>query len=167
MVSARGAWTKLVEKIASPKKRVARPQRVLDAIDPSVPQRFQVQLDLPPEVLSPNYTPGHWAPKRRATRRYRHSCGVIFLRSRPKGWKACAVELDVIYICPKGSFGYVAHDIQNAIAALKAGVDALADVEIIPTDSNKYLRWGRVDLITTAKDAGDRKPSVIVTVRRA
>jgi hypothetical protein len=143
----------------------AQPQR-LDAADPSVLRLFVAELDLPPQMLSPNVTPGHWAMKRAATRKYRRDCGVIFLRSKPRGWTACAVVIDVTFVCPPGSPGYMPKDVQNAIASLKANIDALTDARVIPDDVAKYLQWGRFDLINTAARAEGRHIGVTITVRR-
>lgn len=169
-MSVRAAWTRAVKRMLGeeqpkPVRVRAEPLRLQPA-DPSVPCLFVAELDLPPQMLSPNVTPGHWALKRAATRKYRRDCGVIFLRSKPRGWEPCAVVLDVIFVCPPGSPGYMPKDVQNAIAALKAGIDALSDARIIPDDEEKFLQWGRFDLINTAARAEGRHIGVSITVRK-
>lgn len=100
--------------------------------------------------------------KVRATRRYRKHCGYAFLAAKPRGWAPAKVVIDVEYRCSKAAEGYVARDIQNAISALKSGVDALADVGVIPNDSKEWLRWGVFNLVTTMNPKGD---GVTVIVR--
>jgi Holliday junction resolvase RusA-like endonuclease len=103
-----------------------------------------------------------WA-RMKATRSYRRTCGVLFRQAMPVGWLAGPVEIDMEYRCSKGAVGYVARDLQNVIAAMKAGIDALVDAGIAPNDSKKYLAWGHVSLITTKSAKAD---GVTITVRR-
>lgn len=170
-MNMRAAWTRVVKRArgeaAPTKSRVRHAPLQLVPADPSVAGLFIVELDLPPKILSPNVTTAHWAPKRAATRKYRRDCGVIFLRSKPRGWMPCAVVIDVVYVCPPGCVGYAPHDVQNAIASLKGNVDALADAGIIPDDEEKYLRWGKFDLANTTARAEGKHIGVTITVRRA
>lgn len=93
--------------------------------------------------------------KARATKKYRHDCGYRLLAAKPRGWARCAVVIDVEYRCSRDANGYAPRDVQNAIAALKAGIDGMADAGIIPGDSKKFLSWGRFDLVTTMNPKGD------------
>lgn len=102
----------------------------------------------------------------KTVRSYRKTCGVWFLKAKPAGWKPCKVAIEVEYRCPRGADGYVAFDVQNAIAALKPGLDAMADVGIVPSDSHEFVQWGAVRLITQAAAMKGKTPGVTLTIRR-
>lgn len=122
---------------------------------------FSVDLPLPPKLLSPNVR-AHWAKKHRATRDHRYDCAMLARSTKPKGWEACAVSLEVEYRCARDALGYVARDVQNAMAALKAAIDGLIDAGIAPNDSKKWLQWDRFNLVTRKHPKGD---GVTVIVR--
>lgn len=103
--------------------------------------------------------------KRRASRKYRRDCGYAFMAVKPRDWKPSKVVVDVEYRCPRGAPGYVAFDVQNAIAALKSGIDALADVGVIETDHHENVRWGRFELITQQRQMRGLIPGVTLIVR--
>jgi hypothetical protein len=129
---------------------------------------FTAQLDLPPAILSPNVTGAHWSAKTSAIRAYRKACWVAFWSARPSAWVRGPVELEVEYRCPRGSNGYVAYDVQNAMAAMKAGIDALVDAGVVETDSHHNVRWGRFTLITRADEmrARGKHPGITIIVSR-
>ena len=91
---------------------------------------MMISLPYPPTTLSPNARK-HWAVKSRATRGYRYDCAMS-AKSQGLG----KLEGDMLYLrvifCPPNKRR---RDYDNAIAAFKAGQDALADVTGID-DSN-------------------------------
>lgn len=108
----------------------------------------------------------HWSVKVKTTRVYRKACWFVFWSARPSLWEKGPVELEVEYRCPKGSVGYVAYDVQNAMTALKAGIDGLVDAGVVETDSHRNLQWGRFRLVTRLEDMAGKAPGVTVIVRR-
>lgn len=123
-----------------------------------------IELPLPPKVLSPNVR-SHWGAKARATKAYRAGCcEMADAAVRRARWIAGRVVLDVEYRCSQKSAGYVAKDVQNAISAMKAGVDGLVDAGVAENDSKAHLTWGIFDLVTRKSAKGD---GITVTVRRA
>lgn len=121
-----------------------------------------IELPLPPKTLSPNVR-AHWATKAEATKDHRFSCGVLARAQMPRGWVACAVEIDMQYRCSRRAEGAVVKDVQNALSAMKAAVDGLVDAGIAPNDSKKWLTWGAVSLITVKSSKGD---GVTIIVRK-
>lgn len=77
------------------------------------------------------------------------------------------VRIDVEYRCHKGADGYQPRDHDNCAGSLKAGIDGLVDARAIWLDSRKWLTWGEVRLLTTAKEveATGKPAGVTVTVR--
>ena len=122
---------------------------------------FALDLPLPPKLLSPNVR-AHWGAKHRATRDHRYDCAMLARAGKPRGWEPCAVSLEVEYRCSAKAAGYIARDVQNATAALKAMVDGLVDAGIAPNDSKKWLQWDRFNLVTRKHPRGD---GVTVIVR--
>jgi Holliday junction resolvase RusA-like endonuclease len=125
-----------------------------------------IELPLPPKALSPNHvvrTKGRYHAKRRATKDYRLVCAMTADAAIPRSWLAGRVVLDVEYRCAKKALGYVARDMQNALSAMKAGVDGLIDAGVAPNDSKAFLSWGALSLITRQSPKGD---GITVTVRR-
>lgn len=127
---------------------------------------FTAELPLPPDELSPNKR-SHWAAKARATKAYREACAWAFKAAMPKSWQPCAVVIDVEYRAHRACGGYHPRDLQNAVAALKAGVDGAIDAAVIPSDGRRWLAWGMFDLIATKRDLAGRAVGVSVCVRRA
>lgn len=122
-----------------------------------------IELPLPPKVLSPNVKT-HWGKKTRATKAYRSDCAdIAFVEVRRAAWVPRRVVLDVEYRCSQKAAGYVAKDVQNAISAMKAGVDGLVDAGVAENDSKAHITWGAFDLVTRKSAKGD---GVTVTVRR-
>lgn len=99
-------------------------------------------------------------------RSYRKACAIWFYKAKPAGWQPCKVFIEIEYRCPRDSDGYVAFDVQNAIAALKPGLDAMTDMRIVPSDSHEFVQWGAFRLITQAAAMKGKTPGVTVTVRR-
>lgn len=82
-----------------------------------------VYLPWPPAALWPNFrSRSHW-PRTAAVKRYRHDCHMLMLADagRPKG---VGLTLAVTFHpLPRGP----APDLDNCIAAFKAGQDGIAD----------------------------------------
>ncbi len=113
-----------------------------------------VKLPLPPSECSQNFH-GDWRRRMRVTKQYREKCGWAWLSAaKAAGWvQQQSVEVEAVYCCYSKCEGYKARDIQNAIGAMKPAIDAMVDAGIIPGDTKNHLDWGRVELLTTMKDA--------------
>lgn len=83
-------------------------------------------LPWPPSALSPNHRHAHWSTLARARRRFRTACAITALSqganrlAGPPG--ALAVHLR--FIPPDRR----RRDLDNCLASMKSGLDALADV---------------------------------------
>ena len=120
---------------------------------------------LPPKALSPNARV-HYMARARATRYYRTRCFVIARNHLlGSGWVPGRVEIDMEYRCPKGSDGYVAMDLANAMSATKALIDGMVDAGVMPNDSRKYLTWGRMELIPHKNPMGEGVTVIVRAVR--
>jgi crossover junction endodeoxyribonuclease RusA len=86
---------------------------------------MQVTLPFPPKELNPNQR-NHWSVLARAKKRYRELCWVLALKAgltpeAVKGWEAADVHLNFYPPDRRGRDG------DNMLAAMKAGIDGLAD----------------------------------------
>lgn len=151
------------------------PECALPAVAPQVAPAFlfEVDLPLPPKMLSPNVS-AHWAVKARAVKKYREDCGVLVKMAMRKA-KALSsgpaerAVVDIEYRCHRESFGYAAKDTQNAISALKAAIDGMVDAGVVKSDSAKRVSWGSVLLVTTKRNLErmGKKEGVTLTLRSA
>lgn len=108
-----------------------------------------MQLDLtlpwPPIILSPNARPGrHWGPLARAKKSYRWACAYT-ARSQGAGRlepapDALAVHLR--FVPPDRRH----RDLDNCIAAMKSGLDGLADV--LGVDDSRWKFYPPPELAT-------------------
>lgn len=82
---------------------------------------MNVTLTWPPAKLSPN-SRAHWASKARAAASHKQDCAILAMGAglRALGWDAMAVSLT---FCPPDRR---ARDMDNMLAAMKAGLDGLA-----------------------------------------
>ena len=93
----------------------------------------EITLDLPypPPLLSPNsHKP--WQAKARAVKAYRWDCFVAAAEQRNAvqyPLKA-PVEAHIVFVYVKG----VPMDVDNALAAFKAGLDGICDTRLIEND---------------------------------
>lgn len=94
-----------------------------------------IHLPFPPAKLSPNART-HWAVKARAFKQYKLQCGMLLSvhRSALKGRDSFALRF-----CPPDARR---RDIDNMLAAFKAGIDALSDVTGVD-DSKFSLALGK------------------------
>ena len=108
-----------------------------------------IELPLPPRALSSNGSHGHWSKKNRAAQDYRLECKILALMD-------CRVRLlDRRRMRVSYAFGikgarktgvYCPRDIPNALAAFKAGQDALVDAGVLVDDSAKWMELGTVTI---------------------
>lgn len=95
---------------------------------------------LPPRQLSPN-SRGHWARKLSPTRVYRREVGMLALSAmRKQNWTpnehfAPSVLLEFNVTALKGDGLYRPKDVDNAVAAFKAGLDGMTDAGCWSDDS--------------------------------
>jgi crossover junction endodeoxyribonuclease RusA len=89
---------------------------------PSKPSPDKLVLPWPPRPLSPNARE-HWAVVGGAKKRYRLAC---FMLARQMDWafpEEGPIHLDIEFVPPNKR----AHDLDNCLAAIKAGLDGVAD----------------------------------------
>lgn len=131
------------------------------------------RLPLPPLSVSPNVASHrHWRQRADGTAEYRMLAKGCFNRDKPSGWSATRVVVSMDYYCTKTSRGYRPRDTMNAIAAMKAAIDGMADAGIVPNDSKRFVSWGGLRLFTTREESAaapdwmrvDRDGCVILTV---
>lgn len=95
---------------------------------------MNVTLPFPPKELNPNNKP-HWAVLARVKKKYRELCWVLALKSgltpeAIQGWERASVHLD--FYAPDRRH----RDDDNMLAAMKAGIDGIADA--LGMDDNKF-----------------------------
>lgn len=78
----------------------------------------------PPRALSPNARHAHWATLARAKRAYRGACAWAARQQGAARIDAPALAVSMTFVPPDRR----ARDLDNCIAAMKAGIDGLADV---------------------------------------
>lgn len=105
-----------------------------------------IELPFPPATLNPNHRP-HWATKARAFKSYKKGCLLILSQYRKQLAGRDRFELR---FCPPDNRR---RDLDNIVAAFKAGIDALA--EISGVDDSRFS-------LTIAK--GDPRPDGAVVV---
>lgn len=127
-------------------------------------ESFTVDLPLPPKSLSPNARV-HWGVRAKATKIYREACYVLFSIAKPKDWKAGQVWIDMRYQAFRGCGGYHAKDQANAQSSTKALIDGMQDAGVMPSDSHKWLRWRKFELVSRERECKGVH-GVFVTVTR-
>lgn len=84
---------------------------------------MRVTLPWPPAALSPNAR-AHWATKSRAAKAYRHACATLARAARlPVPVAAGRLHVVLEFVPPDRR----ARDRDNMLAAMKSGLDGLAD----------------------------------------
>ena len=82
----------------------------------------KVVLPWPPRTLSPNARE-HWGAVANAKKKYRLAAYMLAKQSKWDFPADGAIHLDIEFIPPNRR----AHDLDNCLAAIKAGLDGLAD----------------------------------------
>lgn len=116
--------------------------------------RYQIELPLPPKALSTNGNKGSWRRKHNAVKAYRAACATL-LRAGVGRRLSTPVTWHQDYYASRADSAlglYHPKDEENAISALKAARDALADAGLIASDSRKHLRLGQCRLFSTARE---------------
>lgn len=85
---------------------------------------MQIILPWPPRALNPNSRHGHWATLARAKRAYRLDCALTARAQGLRPVDCSRLRVAVVFHPPDRR----RRDLDNCIAALKAGLDGLADV---------------------------------------
>lgn len=87
-----------------------------------------LHLPLPPKEASPNWR-GHWAPKAKATNRYRWNCKIVALAKGMKHRGPTTVRYSFHFK------DWRRRDPDNLVASMKAALDGIRDSGMIPDDS--------------------------------
>lgn len=82
-----------------------------------------IKLPWPPAAMSPNGAHGHWAGKSSAAKAYKLACWAVCKERDVRPVEASSVDVTVIF-CPPSLRRY---DLDNALARIKQGLDAVAD----------------------------------------
>ena len=108
-------------------------------------------LAFPPRDLNPNEHTHRWA-KAAAAKNYRYACKVdaLNVRNRKSITLQAPVKAVVTFCC-----GTRMWDLDNCIAAFKAGMDGIVESGLIPDDSPDVLQ---VEYLVT----GGKKRNVVV-----
>lgn len=95
--------------------------------------QIKVTIPLPPKALHPNARP-HWGTKARAAAQYRRDARLASLealgRKRPR-WARATIQATFYHRTTRSRL-----DGDNALAAIKAALDALQDAGVLATDRN-------------------------------
>lgn len=110
------------------------------------PMTLSFVLPWPPAALSPNNNP-HWAVRARAKRSYRSACAWTARAQGAKRLSAEALALRIVFVPPCRR----ARDLDNCVAAMKAGFDGLADV--LGVDDSRW-RWEPAPIIAVGEIGG-------------
>ena len=85
---------------------------------------LSLTLPWPPKALSPNTRHSHWAQLANAKRRYRQACALTARSQGASRMESDDLALSMTFVPPNRH----ARDLDNCIAAMKSGLDGLADV---------------------------------------
>lgn len=104
---------------------------------------MQIVLPWPPAALNPNARHSHWSQLAKAKRRYRAACA---LQARAQGCGLIAADRLTVHLrfTPPDRR---TRDDQNLIAAMKSGLDGLADVLGVD-DSRWHVTHDPIDTST-------------------
>lgn len=101
---------------------------------------LHVTLPWPPRELSPNARHAHWSSLARAKRRYRAACHLEALAGHCRRMAHhTRLHLHLAFVPPDRR----ARDLDNCIAAMKAGLDGLADV--LGVDDSRWALTAELD----------------------
>lgn len=91
-----------------------------------------LSLPWPPRALSPNTRHGHWSSLARAKKSFRQACAFTARSQGATRIEAPEAAVSLVFVPPDRR----ARDLDNLIAAMKAGLDGLADV--ISIDDSRW-----------------------------
>lgn len=103
---------------------------------------LRVILPWPPRALSPNSRPPHWSVLAKAKRAYRQAC---HLEAMAAGWRKGTFAPDdrlhvrLVFVPPDRR----RRDLDNLIAAMKSGLDGLADA--LGVDDSRWTLTCAID----------------------
>jgi crossover junction endodeoxyribonuclease RusA len=97
-------------------------------------ERRGVKLTLPwpPAGLSPNARHAHWSTLAREKKRFRNACAMTARQQGAAKLEADRIAVSLRFVPPDRR----ARDLDNCIAAMKSGLDGLADV--IGVDDSRW-----------------------------
>lgn len=110
------------------------------------------RTELPPRACSSNGNKGSWRKKHAATAQYRYEVTVDVMNTLDGGrWQTDKARVSLVFGIKGGKkvMRYQPRDVTNALAAFKAGFDAMVDEELFPDDSRKHLALGTVSIDAT------------------
>lgn len=81
-------------------------------------------LPWPPSALSPNARHSHWSALSKAKKSYRSACALTALSQGATKIKADRLHVTLTFVPPTRA----RRDADNCLAAMKSGLDGLADV---------------------------------------
>ena len=106
-----------------------------------------VIVPLPPRGLSPNYK-GAWRTHAKIKKDYRAAVALCVLGHKP-ATGMCEVSLTFGIKNARKLGLWCPRDVDNAIAAFKAGFDGLTDARVIMNDDRKHMSLGKVEIDST------------------
>lgn len=106
---------------------------------------MKLELPYPPRALNPNEK-SHWAPKARATKKYKNTCFWIATAATKPDLKNYKITLSLTFHPPIKRN----RDIDNAIASMKAGLDGIAAAWKV-NDTRFIIQASFGDLIRSGK----------------
>jgi hypothetical protein len=129
---------------------------------------YEIELPLPPRAASPNYR-GHTKARASAIRQYRQDCYFLLRAARVPALEPPVRVSYTFYLAKPETTAerynlanlYFPLDDDDAIGAMKAARDALADAGVVPCDSRSFVRQGGVEWRTT-KDVHEGRRCVVM-----
>ena len=92
----------------------------------------KIILPWPPSAMSPNGAHGHWSAKSSAAKAHKLACWAMCKAQGVRPVEADAVDVSLIFYPPSRR----AYDLDNALARIKQGLDAVA--EAIGVDDSRW-----------------------------
>lgn len=116
-----------------------------------------IEIPWPPKILSPNARP-HWASKADAKKRYRRTAMIVAAGARIEVGRAVRVGEQIFVRLSFHPPTRREHDADNLIAAMKSGLDGIADgigvddalFRLLPITVCDPVKGGRV-IVTLAR----------------
>ncbi|MEY2654294.1 MAG: hypothetical protein RLZZ524_1322 [Pseudomonadota bacterium] len=96
-------------------------------------------LPWPPQALSPNTRHAHWSSLARAKRRFRSACSMVAKQHGAGRLESPELAVNISFVPPDRR----RRDLDNCIAAMKSGLDGLADV--LGVDDSRWTLTATLD----------------------